>query len=117
MTTTISEQATIRGVDVDSIRWHLFKNKIEPIEKKKWVLRGYTGRPYKSEDIDLVMKGFRRERCVSLRNVKVEKQKAYSQLEVCLVLRKHIKSYLNNKLLRDWNQVDWKEFNKLKNGN
>jgi len=115
MTTTISEQATLRGVDVDSIRWQLLKNKIEPIEKKKWVLRGYIGRPYNSADIDLAMKGFKPERRIALRAEKKEHIKMYSQHEVCIVLRKHIKSNLNNKVLKDWNATDWKEFNNLKN--
>lgn len=114
MTTTISEQATLRGVDVDSIRWHLIKNKIEPIERKKWVLRGYIGRPYKLEDIDKVMQGFRPEKCIALRVDPEPIKKHYTQKEICQVLRNHIKNPLNNKLVKDWNYKDWQEFENLK---
>lgn len=115
MTTTISEQAVLRGVDVDSIRWQLTKNNIEPIERKKWVLRGYIGRPYLFEDIERAMKGFRPDKAIALRNIPKRKVKThYSQKEVCEVLRFHVKSPLNNKMVKSWNEKDWGEFNSLK---
>lgn len=115
MTTTISEQAVLRGVDVDSVRWQLTKNNIEPIERKKWVLRGYIGRPYLFEDIERAMKGFRPDKAIALRNIQKEKIKThYSQKEICEVLRSDVKNPLNNKEVKNWNDKDWLTFEKLK---
>lgn len=115
MTTTISEQAVLRGVDVDSVRWQLTKNNIEPIERKKWVLRGYIGRPYLLEDIERAMKGFCPEKTIALRNKPKKKiKKHYSQKEICEVLRSDVKNPLNNKEVKNWSDNDWLTFEKLK---
>lgn len=114
MTTTISEQAALRGVDVDSVRWQLTKNNIEPIERKKWVLRGYIGRPYLFEDIENAMNSFKPERVIALRKNQEPIKKYYTQKEICQILRSYIKNPLNNKMVKDWNYKDWQEFENLK---
>lgn len=116
MTTTISEAAYLNNVPVSTIRWQLKKNNIQPIEKKKWNLRGFIGLPYKLEDVQIVLGKFQRVKKEPVPEIEEPVTiKKITQKEVCEVLRKDVKSSLNNKLIKFWTKEDWKEFNNLKN--
>lgn len=117
--TTISEIASIRKVSISLIRYRLAKNKVKPVGKAMWNHNGHVGQLYKIDEMEKVLADKPITKNESKQNThipiepSIQKRKLYSNEFVCRVLRPHIKHYLNNKLIRDWNYLDWTEFNKL----
>lgn len=113
LVTTISEISTLKNISVDSIRWQLTKQNIQPIDHIKWNLNGYIGKPYKKEDIETALKSFNPDKTIQLRTLRNNTTKQPKEY-VLKVLNSNIKSRLWNKKISDWKNKDWIEFNKLK---
>lgn len=108
MLTTIREFSEKTKIPVNSIRSLIRYNDIKPIDTEQYNIRGYRGKPFKIEEMENIITGFKpNEKQAS------EPIKKHSQKYVCEVLRKHVKSNLNNKLVKNWDYKDWVEFNKL----
>lgn len=114
--TTIPELSANTNLSTNSIRFQLYKNKIEPVEKVKLNINGFVGQPFKIEDVEKVISSFvpTSER-IKIDSDALKEIKKYSHQDVCKVLRNHIKSVLNNKIVSTWNYKDWQEFEELKN--
>lgn len=114
---TISEISSTKKLPISFIRWRLAKNNVKPIVNEKWTHNGFIGQPYKVDEMEkaLIVKPKKEVKETPVNPIEplIQKRKLYSNEFVCRVLRPHIKHYLNNKLIRDWNYLDWAEFNKL----
>ena len=112
MLTTIAEFSETNGININSVRWQLRIQKVKPIDTEQYRIRGYRGKPFKIEDVKRVMEGFEPNK----KHVGEVEKVNYTQQQITNVLRFYAKHYLWNKNIKDWNNSDYVEFNKLKNG-
>lgn len=108
---TIPQLAKNYQVSTNKVR-DLFKlNNIEPAERKKVIINGFSGWRYPIET-ELIIKNF-----VNARLNPLKVKKSYTNEEICKVLRLDSKHYLWNREIKDWSQIDWKKFEELKSSN
>jgi len=105
---TITELSETYKLDAQAIRILLSKNNIEPIDKVRRKINGFKGFVYPLSESEKAIKD-------KLQKIEVPKiiKKKYTGIQICDILRNDVKHYLNNKQVKDWNNLDWKEFNKI----
>lgn len=119
--TTVSEMCATYELKKGTILWLIKQNKIEKKTLFKKPLNGYIGHLYCKNSLEkAINKYLSKKNKPALDeqeeiNVSVPYKviKKHSSNYVCSVLRKHTKSPLNNKVLKNWNYADWEEFEKL----
>lgn len=109
---TIPQIAHENLLSQTKVRDIIARYELQPVEKVKHVVNGFSGYPYSIEEINKALKNFTKDR---ERPKSVLRQMSHEQ--ICKVLRNHLKSYLWNRKVNEWNFQDWKEFNKLKDLN
>lgn len=111
-TTTILELEKQFDLSKSSIVWLFKKNGIKPISTKDvYIDKIKQPRKYYYCDVEEVL---------SIHKAKQEPptevvEKNYEHSFICMILRPHNVNSLSGKLVKDWNNVDWNCFEKLKN--
>jgi hypothetical protein len=111
-TTTIQELSHTHKINDQQVRLLLIKNNILPIKNNKVVINGFSGRAYYSELCEPIMTAYVNSNAKPKRNEIIKK---HSIIEVLNVLRKDVKHVLWNKEIKNWNVLDWREFQVLQN--
>ncbi len=106
---TLPQIAHENFLSQSAIRNIFSRYELKPVEKVKHVINGYAGHPYSLDEVNSVLKSFlkKREKPVSV-------LRKMSHEDICKVLRYHLKSYLWNRKVSEWNFNDWKAFEELK---
>lgn len=117
--TTILEISKEHNLHVNTVRWLANKANIKRQITTKKQINGYVGHAYLKADLEAEINAyFERKRLAELKeqekqNNSLKEPKKHKLSFVCEVLRKHLKSSLNNKVLSLWTREDWIEFNEM----
>ncbi len=110
--TTIRELEYKTKLNDQQIRVLLKNNEIEPVDRNKHKINGFTGHAYYFEECYKIITRYLKQREQPHKVIK-----KYSNEFVCETLRKNVRSYLNGKEIPIWNSNDWKNFEAIKNSN
>lgn len=117
--TTILEISKQYNLHVNTVRWLANNANIKRQITTKKQINGYIGHAYLKSDLEAEIKAyFERKMLTGLKEQEKQNQslkdpKKHKLSFVCEVLRKHLKSSLNNKVLSLWTRDDWVEFNEM----
>lgn len=110
--TTIPEICSKYNLHANTVRWLINNSKIPRQTLTKKQLNGFTGHLYLKSDSDTIIKAYFKKKNIT-EQIEHEPPRKHPISFVCEVLRKHLKSSLNNKVFSLWTSEDWKEFNSL----
>lgn len=109
---TIPQIAHENFLSQTKVRDIIARYNLQPVEKVKHIINGYSGHPYLLDKVNESLKNF-----VKAREKPKNVLRKMSHEDICKVLRLHLKSYLWNRKVNEWNRQDWNAFNELKNSN